>query len=360
MNHPELPLSCPPPARRVLEPPSDFLLVRRTILSADRFYRYTLWRQWGQGTSYAMFIGLNPSTADENVNDPTIRKCIGFARRWGFDALCMTNLFAFRATEPRKMKGHSKPIGDENDRWLVAAAREASVIVAAWGVNGQFMGRDEEVLKLLDDVQCLRTTKDGHPEHPLYVPYDTPLKPYSIRTVLEPTRASGTGGPLSPPSPPIKTAGEPLPGAKTPPSGGGLTLRGPISKSLDAGAVRKVPLRGPISRSLLRGPFVKVPSREGRSRIETNKAGGSPQSLPGVPPALTARLLPILKRAGYVVPGHPAWRSPAELEGWFAAPREELGGRAWAEVHVPFTLEARMRFAHAMDQIDRESVEVPA
>lgn len=127
--------------------------------------------------NYAMFIGLNPSIADETENDPTIRKCIGFATKWGYDALCMTNLFAYRATDPRRMKAHPKPIGEENDRWLVTCAREAGIIVAAWGVNGQHMGRDEEVLKLLDDVFCLRTTKHGHPEHPLYVPYETgPLR----------------------------------------------------------------------------------------------------------------------------------------------------------------------------------------
>jgi hypothetical protein len=83
-------------------------------------------------------------------------------------------------------------------------------------------------------------------------------------------------------------------------------------------------------------------------------------TLPGLAPALARRLWPILKRAGYILPGDPAWRSPAELDRWFAAPRAELGGRAWADVHVPFTLEGRMRFAHAMDQIDRETVEVPA
>lgn len=162
---------------------------RQTILSADRLFRYTLWREWWKDElfinrdtiRYAMFIGLNPSTADEAKNDPTIRKCIGFATRWGFGALCMTNLFAFRATDPRRMKGHPRPIGAENDRWLVAAGREAGVIVAAWGVNGQHMGRDVEVLKLLNDLQCLRTTKDGHPEHPLYVPYDTTLKPYNVK-----------------------------------------------------------------------------------------------------------------------------------------------------------------------------------
>ncbi len=158
-----------------------------TVFSLCRRYRYTLWRYWWKDelfvnratVRYAMFIGLNPSTADEVENDPTIRKCIGFAQRWGYDALCMTNLFAFRATDPRQMKACPKPIGDDNDHWLTACARDAGIVVAAWGVNGEFMGRDEEVLKLVDDVQCLRVTKHGHPEHPLYVPYEVVLQPFN-------------------------------------------------------------------------------------------------------------------------------------------------------------------------------------
>ena len=125
-----------------------------------------------------MFIGLNPSTADETFDDPTIRKCVGFAKRWGYRALCMTNLFAFRATDPHEIKGQAKPIGDDNDRWLIECAREAGTIIAAWGVNGEHMARNEQVLKLLGRVECLRTTKYGHPEHPLYVPYEVTPKPY--------------------------------------------------------------------------------------------------------------------------------------------------------------------------------------
>lgn len=151
------------------------------IFSEDRRYRYVLWRSWDDmffspcKGNYVMFVGLNPSTATETLDDPTIRKCIGFAKRWGYSRLCMTNLFAFRATDPRVMMGESKPVGDENDRWLSACAREAAIIVAAWGTKGEFLGRDEEVKKLLPGLRCLRKTKAGHPEHPLYVPYETPL-----------------------------------------------------------------------------------------------------------------------------------------------------------------------------------------
>lgn len=157
-----------------------------TVFSPDRIYRYTLWRCWRKDglipnvsrLTYAMFIGLNPSTADETKNDPTIRKCIGFAKRWGLDALCMTNLFAFRATDPRVMKQQADPIGEDNDKWLKQVAHQASVIVAAWGLHGAHNGRDKRVTRMIGDVRCLRYTKDGFPEHPLYVPYDTALQFY--------------------------------------------------------------------------------------------------------------------------------------------------------------------------------------
>ncbi len=96
---------------------------KATVFSSNRVYRYVLWREWNQLLSapfrYAMFIGLNPSTADETKNDPTVRKCIGFAKRWGYDGLCMTNLFAFRATDPGAMLKDLAPIGPDNDDWLV-------------------------------------------------------------------------------------------------------------------------------------------------------------------------------------------------------------------------------------------------
>jgi hypothetical protein len=140
-----------------------------SVWSPDNLYRYVLWRTFcEQPRNYVMFVGLNPSTADDTKDDPTLRRCIGFARAWGFDALCMTNLFAYRATDPRQMKGYSRPIGHENDRWLTACAREANLVVAAWGTTGQFMARDEEVRSLLDDLHVLDLTKGGHPRHPLY------------------------------------------------------------------------------------------------------------------------------------------------------------------------------------------------
>lgn len=117
-----------------------------------------------------MFIGLNPSTADEVKDDPTIRRCVAFAKDWGYNALCMTNLFAFRATDPAVMLAAPDPVGPDNDRHLVNLSRGAGVIVAAWGTNGAFLGRDREVQALLPGLHCLRKTKHGHPSHPLYLP----------------------------------------------------------------------------------------------------------------------------------------------------------------------------------------------
>ena len=138
--------------------------------SPCRSYRYSLWREWGEDSlGYAMFIGLNPSTADETRDDPTVRRCINFAMYWGFGALCMTNLFAFRATDPTVMKVQSDPNGPDNNATLKKLATDAGVVVAAWGTHGTHRGRDKEVLGMLPGLKCLALTKDGLPKHPLYL-----------------------------------------------------------------------------------------------------------------------------------------------------------------------------------------------
>lgn len=162
----------------------ETLLTRRCEFSECRSYRYTLWREWAiedlfaecsadtQAHTYLLVIGLNPSTADETKDDPTIRREIDFAKRWGFGALCKVNLFAWRDTKPAKMKKVIDPIGPENDHWIRRCAAGAGMILAGWGTNGSFRGRDKEVRKLLEDrtIYCLRKNDDGSPEHPLYIP----------------------------------------------------------------------------------------------------------------------------------------------------------------------------------------------
>ena len=144
------------------------------LFSPCRSYRYSLWRDLNvlapANDGYVMFIGLNPSTADEVNNDPTIRRCMGFAETWGYGALCMTNLFAFRATDPLLMKEQAEPVGDYNDSHLIELAESAGLVVAAWGTHGTFMNRGEAVKKLIPNLHYLRLTKNGLPEHPLYLP----------------------------------------------------------------------------------------------------------------------------------------------------------------------------------------------
>lgn len=145
------------------------------IFSSCRTWRYKLWRVWDGSKPSLNVIGLNPSTADETANDPTIRRCIGFAWDWGYGGLLMTNIFAFRATDPRMMKKSPDPVGPENDRWLKEAAANAGLVIAAWGNHGAFMERGEAVRKMVPGLRCFRVTKPGHPEHPLYQPADAKL-----------------------------------------------------------------------------------------------------------------------------------------------------------------------------------------
>ncbi len=140
------------------------------VFSSCKNYRYALWRIWDDSKPYAMFIGLNPTAADEKKDNPTIRRCMNFAKDWGYGGLCMTNLFAYLATIPTNMMTADNPVGSENDAWLTELAKTAGVIIAAWGNDGAFLGRSRQVLKLMTDVKCLKVNKSGEPAHPLYQP----------------------------------------------------------------------------------------------------------------------------------------------------------------------------------------------
>jgi hypothetical protein len=135
-------------------------------------YRYVLRREFGNPGAPVIFIGLNPSTADAKTDDPTIRRCIVFAKDWGFTSLIMVNLFAFRATDPKVMARAADPIGPENDATLrqFADMPEPAICIAAWGVGGGLLGRDAQVRKMFPRLHVLRLTKGGHPAHPLYLP----------------------------------------------------------------------------------------------------------------------------------------------------------------------------------------------
>lgn len=161
------------------------------IFSDDRRYRYILWREWmGNelflGNRYVMFICLNPSTADEMKDDPTVRRCKTFAQIWGFNSLCIGNLFAFRATDPKLLRVCDNPVGTLNDYWLKHYAEKADLIIAAWGARGSYLARDKTVSSLLGQMKCLGTTKNGHPRHPLYVHGGAPLFRYSSEECTQP------------------------------------------------------------------------------------------------------------------------------------------------------------------------------
>ena len=176
-------------------------LERKTILSPCRTYRYQLWREWelpadetrefGPHLGVAAFIGLNPSTADETKDDATIRKCIGFAKRWGCTALCMVNLFAYRSRNPKLLLNNPDPVGPENDDYLREVSWGAPLVIAAWGAFPQFDARARAVERLFVDLKCLGMSRGGFPRHPLMLPYKTRLQQWSRPT---PSQVPGPTG----------------------------------------------------------------------------------------------------------------------------------------------------------------------
>lgn len=157
-------------------------MTKSARLSDCRTFRYELHRRWGPGPMVA-FIGLNPSTADETEDDPTIRRCIRYARDWGYDALCMVNLFAFRATDPTVMKKQTDPVGPDNLATLKRVSTEARMLIAAWGTHGVHLGQGAKIAKELPRLHCLSKTSAGFPGHPLYLKAD--LKPFPFNFVEE-------------------------------------------------------------------------------------------------------------------------------------------------------------------------------
>jgi hypothetical protein len=190
---------------------------KHAILSADGQYRYMLDREWrgthkhenwkwltdsrgkiavdGIGSDLGepkpcVFIMLNPSTADADKDDPTIRKCVGFAKQWKFERLTVLNLFAFRATDPKVLlsmddrRGGIDPVGFRNQEHVEEICTDAGRIVCAWGAHGDHLQQNETMLGWLFgfNLHCLGLTKHGHPKHPLYVPYETPLQEYIPRS----------------------------------------------------------------------------------------------------------------------------------------------------------------------------------
>ena len=160
----------------------------RAIFSDDQRYRYMLSRLWDPLKSNVVFILLNPSTADAEANDPTVRRCIGYARDWGHGGLYVLNLYALRSTDPKALKTDPDPVGPLNDFYIrnviwrqVGILRLETPVVCGWGAQGD-SNRQAKVLNLLKVIGvkplCLGTTNTGMPRHPLYLPKD--LKPSEL------------------------------------------------------------------------------------------------------------------------------------------------------------------------------------
>jgi len=145
------------------------------VYSDCEAYRYELTRQWDAQAPRALFVMLNPSTATEVQNDPTVERCERRARALGFGAFRVTNIFAYRATDPRVMRAQPDPVGPENDATILAGAAWADRVICAWGTHGAHLGRGAAVAQLLRATGCamfhLGLSQAGHPKHPLYIGY---------------------------------------------------------------------------------------------------------------------------------------------------------------------------------------------
>jgi hypothetical protein len=146
-------------------------------------YRYTLVRKFRAGQGLINFVMLNPSTANEEFNDPTVARCENMALRLGYGTMAVTNIFAYRATDPTMMKQMQEcAIGDENNRAISDTAKDAALVVCAWGNHGLFLNRGDDVLKLLRaqkvKTHALKLNGNGQPAHPLYLRKD--LVPFEM------------------------------------------------------------------------------------------------------------------------------------------------------------------------------------
>ena len=147
-------------------------------------YRYSLTRVWDEAEKRALFIMLNPSTATEVQNDPTVERCERRARALGFGSFTVTNIFAWRDTDPRAMKAALDPVGPDNDAAIHQASQEADTLIAAWGTHGAHLARGPAVEALLrklgKPLYHLGLSKAGHPKHPLYIAYTEQPKLWEI------------------------------------------------------------------------------------------------------------------------------------------------------------------------------------
>lgn len=149
------------------------LMVRTALMSPCGLFRLSLTRTWNAALPRLVFIMLNPSKADASVDDPTVRRCIGFAMALGYGSIEIVNLFAYRATNPIDLKRAGYPVGEGNDAAILRAVSRAGGVICAWGANARALPRAAEVLELIElwcEPMALAWTADGVPKHPLYLP----------------------------------------------------------------------------------------------------------------------------------------------------------------------------------------------
>ena len=155
------------------------MMHRSAEFSPCQTYRYKLGRTWNPAKPPLLFVMLNPSVADANIDDRTINKCMHYSMALGFGGLRVGNLFALRSTDPKVVWKAADPVGPGNDLALEELIGEAGMVIAAWGADGARLGRADAVLPLLAGKgHALRLTKSGHPWHPLYLPYGLQPFPY--------------------------------------------------------------------------------------------------------------------------------------------------------------------------------------
>lgn len=177
-------LNAAPLRDKVTERHAMFGVRSGAIFSHDERYRFLLWRVWDANRPLWTFGMLNPSTADADVLDPTITRCLYRAMDGGAGGLIVWNLFAWRATDPRDMKAAEDPVGPNNDLYMLLGVRDAARNIVGWGNHGSHLNRDRYVRDLLAmtavEVHALNITSQGQPQHPLYVSAATEPQPWSI------------------------------------------------------------------------------------------------------------------------------------------------------------------------------------
>lgn len=152
------------------------------LISEDGAYRYWLHRTWFTGKGWTVFLMLNPSTADQFQNDPTVRRCVGFAQLWGSRGVAIVNVFAARSTDAGVLHSLPDPVGPENELFIRVACRLSSRVVCAWGAHEFAHKRRQRIVQIIREMNampvCLGLTRSGNPQHPLYVPAAKELESY--------------------------------------------------------------------------------------------------------------------------------------------------------------------------------------